>query len=155
MDRLWLIDDDPAPKTIILISRVLIETDISMAMRFDHLCDDGAPFTRAIGAASVVRLADLEILDDLDPAWRETWATGTTVRRQYARAAKACDHAGPVRDILVKYCPEHRMFDYQLIENGRVRPSPLQRAMIRRDVADPLQARHAAELTVTNLAEQT
>ena len=70
MDRLRFINDDATPKTVILVSRVAIDVDISMAMRFDHLCDGGAPFTRAIGSSRVVRLADHEVLDDIDPAWR-------------------------------------------------------------------------------------
>ena len=54
MDRLRFINDAPTPKTVILISRVATEVDVSFAMRFDHLCDGGAPFTRAIGEEAVV-----------------------------------------------------------------------------------------------------
>lgn len=157
MDRLRFINDDTTPKTVILISRIVIDAEISMAMRFDHLCDGGVPFTRAIRPAQVVRLADDEVLDDIDPTWRARWTDGAAIRQQYARAAKACGHKGDARDILASYCPGHRMFEYQLIENGRLRSGRRRRALIHRDVTDPqqaLQARYGAALIVTKLAER-
>ena len=157
MDRLRFINDDTTPKTVILISRIVIDAEISMAMRFDHLCDGGVPFTRAIRPAQVVRLADDEILDDIDTAWRAKWTDGAAIRQQYARAARACGHKGDARDILTSYCPGHRMFEYQLLENGRLRSGRRRRALIHRDVADPqqaLQARYGAALLVTKLVER-
>jgi hypothetical protein len=154
MDRLRFINDDPTPKTVILVSRIATDAEIAMAMQFKHLCDGGAPFTRAIGVEAVVRLADKEILDDIDPTWRNRWKTGAAIRMQYGRAAKACGHEGDARDVLVKYCPGHRMFEYQLTVDGKLRSGPRQQALIRRDVVDPVQAlqdRYGAEVTVTNL----
>jgi hypothetical protein len=157
MDRLRSINDDTTPKTVILVSRIIVDAEISMAMRFDHLCDGGAPFTRAISPAEVVRLADDEILDDIDPTWRARWTDGAAIRQQYSRAAKACGHKGDARDTLTSYCPRHRTFEYQLLENGRLRSGRRRRALIHRDVADPqqaLQARYGAALIVTKLAER-
>ena len=94
------------------------------------------------------------ILDDIDPAWQSSWNTGAAIRMLYTRAARTYGYQGEPRDFLMQHCPGHRLFQYQLAVNGKVKSGPRQYALIRRDIGNPMQAlqeRYGTELVIRSV----